>query len=316
MRIAQLLIIVLAPALLRGQDLTGTWEGSGGGSNYARICIVRINDTYIGYTYDEGMGFCKANFTGHFNIADKKLRGVNDGMIRKSAFHSQSRYNLTYSASDGREYLKGTASAKSIAAKIGSFGIPQFVSYTKVSNNVDTTDYMFARLKSHVVPGNNEMAGSDTITSAGPVAKAPQTSSPDTVEYRPDPTTITGDAVIIKEKNKRVTDTLSVIDIGEKEMLIKVVDNGVVDGDTVSIIHNGKVIAERISVKETPWEIRVSSDTDNSLHEIILVAHNTGNIPPNTALILIETPSKQYRLTASTNLIRNAMIIFRYKEKR
>lgn len=316
MRISQLLIILLLPALTYSQDLTGTWEGNGGNIYYAKLCIVRVNDTYIGYTYDEGMGFCKANFTGNFNTSKQKLKGINDGMIKKSAFHSQSRYNLNYIVQDGKEYLRGTASAKSLGAKIGSFGIPQFVTYTKISNSVDTTEYMLARLKDNTIPENDEIAGDDSTNNTDPIVNAPETISQDTVAFKPNQTAITPDSIIIQEKNKRVTDTLSVIDIADKELLIKVIDNGVVDGDTVSIIHNGKLIAERISVKETPYEIKISNDRDNDLHEIILVAHNTGRIPPNTALILIETPSKQYRLTASTSLNRNAMILFRYKEKR
>jgi hypothetical protein len=119
---------------------------------------------------------------------------------------------------------------------------------------------------------------------------------------------------IITEKNKRSTDTLSVINTDAKELIIKVMDNGIIDGDTVSIIHNGKIIAERISVKATPYEIKIPMDNQHNRQEIILVAHNLGTISPNTALIIIETPDKQYRLTASTDLSKNAMIIFQYKE--
>jgi hypothetical protein len=38
------------------------------------------------------------------------------------------------------------------------------------------------------------------------------------------------------------------------------------------------------------------------------------SISPNTALIIIEIPARQYRLTASADLGKNAMIIFKYKE--
>jgi hypothetical protein len=67
-------------------------------------------------------------------------------------------------------------------------------------------------------------------------------------------------------------------------------------------------------VTTTPYEIKIPMDSKNNRQEIILVAHNLGSIPPNTAMITIETPDKQYRLTASTDLSKNAMIIFQYKE--
>lgn len=299
------------------QDLTGTWIGSGAGVNYARLCIIRVNGGYIGYTYDEGMGHCTCNYRGSFDSSRQKLKGMNDGIIEKTFLHSQSRYNLSYYVLGEKEQLRGSVSAKSVGAKIMSFGLPMPISYIKISNEVDTTEYMRGWIaKNEIIPPLADSADvmatippavEDSITLASPSAQVPDAIADST---RKDMAA----ASIINEKNKRITDTVSVITIHEKELLVKVLDNGIVDGDTVSILHNGKLIAERISVTGKPYEFKITIAQPDELQEIVLVAHNLGSIPPNTALILVQTPSQEYRLTASTDLRKNAMILFRYRE--
>lgn len=313
--IAFLLITQLSFA--QEEDLTGTWEGDGGNSDYAMICIVKYNNTYVGFTYDEGMGYCKCHFLGEYDPQTKKLKGVNKGVIKKTLLHVQSRYNLNYVVVRGKEYLKGT-----VAPKAALFGIPSPATYTRVSKKVDTTDYMRNWLLENAIqsppdiakhdkPVNAPVTTIDSIKTDPPVAITPEPAKPVTPPPAPIPTT---EEKIISDKNKRTNDTLSVINTNATELIIKVLDNGIIDGDTVSIIHNGRVIAERITVKTSPHEIKIPIDNKHARQEIILVAHNLGSIPPNTALILIETPEKQYRLTASTDLSKNAMIIFQYRE--
>lgn len=316
MRIIFLLITSISLTIYSSaQDLTGTWVRTSGGSvDYAEICIIGSGNTYIGYTYDVGSGHCKCNFLGQFNTEKKKLKGMNKGVIEKTFLHGQSRYNLNYVTINGEEYLRGMITAKTVGTKLMSFGLPMFITYRRSNKQVDTTAYMtdwFAK-NPEVVNDTADLAFEPepvpvtetpaTITTAATIAAA------DTIK-----TSLTADS-IITEKNKRSTDTLSVINTSEKELVIKVMDNGIVDGDIVSIIHNGKVIAERIAVTTVPYELKIPTGTGNEQQEIVLVAHNTGTITPNTALIVIDTPSKQYRLTASTDLSKNAMIIFRYKE--
>jgi hypothetical protein len=319
MRLLTVIFLFISITAYSQEDLTGTWETTGpfANANYAKICIIKYNNTYIGYTYDEERGFCKCNLQAEYNPNTKKFKGVNDGVIEKTPNHSQCRYNLTYMVIDGKEYLNGTISAKSIGFRILSFGIGLPISYTRTSNKADTTDYMYARLMQNL-PEEQPAADiakkeSPGQSQATPVSVAADSVPAVVINPVPPPVIPIAETIII-EKNKRTTDTLSVISTNAKELLIKVMDNGIVDGDTVSILHNGKVIAERISVKATAHEIKIPMSNVYERQEIMLVAHNLGSVSPNTALILIDTPSKQYRLTASTDLSKNAMIIFQYKE--
>jgi hypothetical protein len=323
-RLTFIILFVSVFISLKAQDLTGTWEGLIGGREYAKLCIIRYKDNYVGFTYDEGSGFCRAHFDGLFTKSNQKLKGVNTSFIERTPNHVLSRYNLDYSKIEGKEYLTGIISDKSATGFLLSFGMGSGVTYTRVSRKVDTTEYMRLWLA--------EISKPVTNTPDRPIARAntkpePPVVKKDTVVTKPQPPVIAiepprldtarkpvADNSIITAKNKRSTDTLSVIEIRENKLTIKVMDNGVVDGDTVSIIHNGQVIANKLSVSLKPFEITIPVDRQHDRHEIVLVAHNLGSIPPNTAMILIETQQHQYRLTASTDLGKNAMIIFRYKE--
>lgn len=111
--ISILALLISHLSFAQEEDLTGTWKGSGGGSEYAMICIIRHNSTYIGFTYDEGMGYYKCHFVGEYDPKTKKFKGENKGVIKKTITHTQSRYNLRYEKNGDREFLKGTAAGKS-----------------------------------------------------------------------------------------------------------------------------------------------------------------------------------------------------------
>ncbi len=281
--------------LSASQDLTGLWEGTASG-HVARLCIIRYKNGYVGYTYDEGMGYCKAHFLGTYNEARKKLKGINEGFIEKKGPHSQSRYNLTYMQVNGQDQLRGTLWAKTTGARLMSFGMPVAVQYHRVSYAIpDTTGFMLERM------GAVETIIPDSLLLA------------DTEDLPADTAAATANHILAARYTRRA-DTLSVITTPDTSLLLKLVDNGIVDGDTVSIIHNGRIVAERIGVTAQPYELRLPVRPGNRQEEIILVAHNLGSIAPNTAMVIIETGNRQYRLFASTDLSRNAVIIFRYQE--
>jgi hypothetical protein len=117
---------------------------------------------------------------------------------------------------------------------------------------------------------------------------------------------------VMEMQTNRVNDTLYIIPVTEKELIIKVMDNAITDGDTISIIHNGKLIAERILVSGKSFPLKIALSKENPYHELILVAHNLGSIPPNTALVTIDTGNNVYRLYALADLRKNALIIIKY----
>jgi hypothetical protein len=72
------------------------------------------------------------------------------------------------------------------------------------------------------------------------------------------------------------------------------------------------MILDRMRLTYTP--IRVDLEFNNGIteHEIIVVAHNLGIVPPNTALLVVKDKATKEEFFINTNFQTNAKIIVRY----
>jgi hypothetical protein len=304
----------------QAQEITGTWEEYTGTrfTCYTKLCIVNICGTYTGYTYDrdKDSGHCKADFALVYNKKKKKLSGEGMALIENTPGHVLASYKLFYRLKNGEEYLEGfvymkpdstTGSATPVNDTTGEDPLkPEFIQLKKISDKADSTDYM--RLMA-LSPCHIDSA----VVTITPIVSSPPIEQKIMEEPVHDiPVAISPEEAILQMQTSRFNDTLSVITTTTKELVIRVVDNAITDGDTISIIHNGKLIAGRIQVSAKPFPIKILLSKGNPYHELILVAHNLGSIPPNTSLVLIDAGDKQYQLHAFTDLSKNALIIFRY----
>jgi hypothetical protein len=71
-------------------------------------------------------------------------------------------------------------------------------------------------------------------------------------------------------------------------------DNGQVDGDSISLFLNDKLIFEHIRLTDKAYSIKLSVRELNSSNELIMVAENLGSIPPNTAYMVATVVDKTY----------------------
>lgn len=89
-------------------------------------------------------------------------------------------------------------------------------------------------------------------------------------------------------------------------------DNGQVDGDSITVLVNGKVVLshQRLTGQAVTTYVRI--DLGNPFQEIEMVAENLGSIPPNTALLIITAGDKQHRLFLSSSEAKSAVVRFVY----
>lgn len=121
--------------------------------------------------------------------------------------------------------------------------------------------------------------------------------------------------VISKTLDQRKNKEQSRITVGVKTINLKVYDNAIIDGDTVSIYYNGKLLVNKKLLTVNAINIDLELDENQTRHEIILFAENLGSIPPNTALIVITAGEKRYELFASASLEENAVLVFDYRPR-
>lgn len=89
-------------------------------------------------------------------------------------------------------------------------------------------------------------------------------------------------------------------------------DNGVVDGDIISVIVNGKTVLSHQELTVKPITTYLKIDLNNTFQEIEMLAENEGSIPPNTALLIITAKDKRYRLFLSSDKEKSARVRFVY----
>ncbi len=88
-------------------------------------------------------------------------------------------------------------------------------------------------------------------------------------------------------------------------------DHGEIDGDSISLFLNGKLIHQHVLLKASPFEFTIAVADLQSDNELIMVAENLGSIPPNTSLMIVWVNGVRHeaRLESSENT--SAMIHFK-----
>jgi hypothetical protein len=102
------------------------------------------------------------------------------------------------------------------------------------------------------------------------------------------------------------------ITTSNKQFSIDLYDNGTIDNDTIIVYDNKKLLIskKRLSYKAIHLEFTLSEVINE--HEIIIVAHNMGTVPPNTALLVLKDGDRRQELFITSTNKMNAKIIVSY----
>lgn len=110
----------------------------------------------------------------------------------------------------------------------------------------------------------------------------------------------------------RKLDIQQILKVQDSTIKVILYDNAIVDDDTVSIFVNKipVLVKQRISDKALPFFIKATEP--GKPIEILMQAENLGSIPPNTALMIVESGSKRYEVRLSSGYEKHAVIIITY----
>jgi hypothetical protein len=100
--------------------------------------------------------------------------------------------------------------------------------------------------------------------------------------------------------------------VNTHEVVLNIYDDGIIDGDTVSVYLDNKMVINHAMLTDRPLVLTLHLDEDNDYHELVMVADNEGTIPPNTSLMIVKAGDKEYKVNISSSLQRNATITFKY----
>lgn len=323
-------MLLLLPYLVTGkashaQDITGTWEGSLGNDQFLQVNVIQVKDKLCGYTWDyilkDRKSYCKAYFTGTYDKKRKEWNITGQSFIVDSVDHSLMTIYLWQETKKGKVLLSGfeTANADKAPDNRNPF-ISLLDSLMDIPlapfprNREEVVLEKVAEMPSQITQQMQDCM--DEYLSAKAVVLKPKDIATGVVRITPGTDTVIASAdtaSIAASPAARTTKEIAHITSGEKKISLAIYDNAVIDGDTVSIIYNDKLIMSHQRLSDKPITIDIDLNAENNMHKIVLFAENLGSIPPNTALIIVTAGNKRYELFSKASLTENAMLVFEYK---
>ncbi|MGI8583821.1 MAG: hypothetical protein ACR2KX_16610 [Chitinophagaceae bacterium] len=136
--------------------------------------------------------------------------------------------------------------------------------------------------------------------------------APPPVKQMPEPVSNIGAAQLAKRK----IETIRSVFVKSDSLVLSLFDNGEVDGDTVSVLLNGKVIISKqgLNTNAIKKTIYFTPDLGDSL-QVIMYAENLGKIPPNTGLLILQGGDDRYEIRFAGDLQKNSAITLKRKDK-
>jgi hypothetical protein len=98
------------------------------------------------------------------------------------------------------------------------------------------------------------------------------------------------------------------IEVTSDSVRLSFYDNAEVDGDSISVFLNGKLVIAHQELSERAFNVYVQLDTNLETNEVSMFAENLGKYPPNTALMVISDGDKRYETFLSSDFKGNATI--------
>ena len=291
------------------QDLTGTWEGDMGGYEFLQLNILQTGDKLCGYSWDhlynDKADYCKAYFTGRYDRKRDEWVLTGNEFIENSGSHILMRMRIWKAVVENKVMIRGFEGSASLINGLITGNMNLDISLNKVSN-IPTE--VLERMKDCVPKVQPKK---DTLPVPPPV-KVPDIKKEEKVMI-PIPGPADDSLSLLLKAGTRKNKEQSYLIVHEKTILLKIYDNAEIDGDTVSIIHNGELVLSHQLLTDKAIELTIHLDEKRPLHKITLLAENLGSIPPNTALVIVMAGNKRYELFSTATLEENAVLVFEYQ---
>jgi len=141
-----------------------------------------------------------------------------------------------------------------------------------------------------------------------PEKKVVVTTTP--IPLRNTPTPIPKNTAV--DVDTRQTEIIRSVFFKTDSLVINLYDNGEIDGDTVSVVLNGKIIIakEGLTAKAIIKTIYITPDLGDSL-QLVMYAENLGTLPPNTGLLTLQDGNDRYEIRFAGDYKKNSAIILR-----
>jgi len=318
--------------------ITGTWKGKIG-KQKAEVKIVQKGDSLTGtsYYYESSGNFRRYSIKGYFDkntneaiwwddqLIEEKAGKFSLGSLGKIPLLSSADFNCPGS---GRMMLDGKAAEKeNQSVTKGDLHLDKMETSTFNDEwNFIIENYTVGTNDPYLIDSVEAIAGTTIIED--PVIKEERTIAPviikeepvvqkqvkkqepiETIkkeEIKPSP------QVIAKPIEKKFTERTKVfikeIPVSGDSLELRFYDNAEVDGDSISLFLNNKLVFEHIRLTAVAYTIKFSVKDLNESNELVMVAENLGSIPPNTSYMVAMVKEERYDARLASTEGSSAMI--------
>lgn len=119
----------------------------------------------------------------------------------------------------------------------------------------------------------------------------------------------------LKGFETRRKDVVQTITISQPTFHLEFYDNGVIDGDSITVFYNGKVVLSHKRLSDKPISLDLTLDKNAKENIVTMYADNLGTIPPNTALMIVTDGGKRYEVRMESDYGKSGSVIFKPEKK-
>jgi len=318
------------------QPLTGVWNGKikknglAGGSEQVELKLVRDGDSLFGaaYYYHDPSRYERVPVKGYVDPWTGTVRFWEesaDGESHRGQLVFETDFNCPGEGVlllDGLGGPRQDPEKKDITAHFQKVDGPQFEDEWDLvirdpslrMNDGESPGAMYRRL---LAPEPREMSPPMAKQEKKPALPKPK---PEPVKTKPSPESVAKATPPIVQPKKPLTpqemlDTRSrrlvaEIPLTGDSILLSFYDNAEIDGDSISLFMNGKLMYEHVLLKVSAFVVKIPISELSESNEMVMVAENQGSIPPNTSLMVTYVDGKRYEATLESTEGSSAMIRF------
>jgi hypothetical protein len=120
--------------------------------------------------------------------------------------------------------------------------------------------------------------------------------------------------MVAEDIASRKTEVIRSIYVQSDSLVLSLYDNGEIDGDTVTVVVNDRVVIARqvLGINAIKATVYIPRGEDDSVR-LVMYAENLGRIPPNTGLLIVKDGDENYHIRFSGDYQKNSAVILRRK---
>ncbi len=290
--------------------ITGLWKGQIN-KKKVELKIIQKADSLYGasYYYESPNSYRRYSIKGYFDNQTNETIWWDDQLIEEkkgnSIFGSPGKTPYLSSAGfncpgSGKMFLEGQAYLPDDRNNIKGK-----VELEKIQSGIFNDEWSF--IIDNYTAGANDPFMIDSVAAIAmntpsnekPAVKEPEKKRPESEIKIQTPSVLITPATepipAIEEKFIQREKIIAVeIPVSGDSIELRFYDNAEIDGDSISLFLNNKMIFQHIRLKASAYTIKLPVKELNEINELVMVAENMGTIPPNTSYMLAIVNNVRY----------------------